>query len=153
MSDHAAKMALFDGLVTAAKALSSGRRAEIIEVLAQGPAVASSSWARGVVHRRGEMPAAPDPVVAVGMCEIVSQLAAGGSADAIRASGVAAPILIRAAPVVAVGISTLLSLRPADLYCDGLSTGRSARAHSGYPSSRRAARWPRRRSIRTASSA
>jgi rhodanese-related sulfurtransferase len=37
MSDHAAKMALFDGLVTAAKALSSGRRAEIIEVLAQGP--------------------------------------------------------------------------------------------------------------------
>jgi rhodanese-related sulfurtransferase len=37
MSDHAAKMALFDGLVTAAKALSSGRRAEIIDVLAQGP--------------------------------------------------------------------------------------------------------------------
>jgi rhodanese-related sulfurtransferase/DNA-binding transcriptional ArsR family regulator len=37
MSDHVAKMALFDGLVTAAKALSSGRRAEIIDVLAQGP--------------------------------------------------------------------------------------------------------------------
>lgn len=37
MPDHAAKMALFDGLVTAAKALSSGRRAEIIDVLAQGP--------------------------------------------------------------------------------------------------------------------
>lgn len=37
MSDHAAKMALFDGLVTAAKALSSGRRAEIVDVLAQGP--------------------------------------------------------------------------------------------------------------------
>jgi rhodanese-related sulfurtransferase/DNA-binding MarR family transcriptional regulator len=30
-------MALFDGLVTAAKALSSGRRAEIVDVLAQGP--------------------------------------------------------------------------------------------------------------------
>ena len=37
MPDHAAKMALFDGLVTAAKALSSGRRAEIVDVLAQGP--------------------------------------------------------------------------------------------------------------------
>lgn len=36
MSDHVAKMALFDGLVTPAKALSSGRRAEIIDVLAQG---------------------------------------------------------------------------------------------------------------------
>src|SRR5580765_8035498 len=31
-----AKTALFDGLVTAAKALSSGRRAEIVDVLAQG---------------------------------------------------------------------------------------------------------------------
>ena len=29
MSDHVAKMALFDGLVTAAKALSSGRRADL----------------------------------------------------------------------------------------------------------------------------
>jgi rhodanese-related sulfurtransferase/DNA-binding transcriptional ArsR family regulator len=37
MPDHAAKMALFDGLAAAAKALSSGRRAEIVEVLAQGP--------------------------------------------------------------------------------------------------------------------
>lgn len=36
MSDREAKMALFDGLVTAAKALSSGRRAEIIDLLAQG---------------------------------------------------------------------------------------------------------------------
>lgn len=33
----AAKMALFDGLATVAKALSSGRRAEIVDVLAQGP--------------------------------------------------------------------------------------------------------------------
>jgi len=37
MSDNMAKMALFDGLVAPAKALSSGRRAEIIDVLAQGP--------------------------------------------------------------------------------------------------------------------
>lgn len=36
MSDRAAKAALFDGLVTAAKALSSGRRAEIVDLLAQG---------------------------------------------------------------------------------------------------------------------
>ena len=40
MSDHAAKMALFDGLASAAKALSSGRRAEIVDVLAQGGTVA-----------------------------------------------------------------------------------------------------------------
>ena len=36
MADREAKTALFDGLVTAAKALASGRRAEIIDVLAQG---------------------------------------------------------------------------------------------------------------------
>ena len=36
MSDRVAKTALFDGLVTAAKALASGRRAEIVDVLAQG---------------------------------------------------------------------------------------------------------------------
>jgi rhodanese-related sulfurtransferase/DNA-binding MarR family transcriptional regulator len=36
MPDRAAKVALFDGLVTAAKALASGRRAEIVDVLAQG---------------------------------------------------------------------------------------------------------------------
>ena len=36
MSDRTAKDALFDGLVAAAKALASGRRAEIIDVLAQG---------------------------------------------------------------------------------------------------------------------
>lgn len=36
MSRRAAKTALFDGLVTAAKALASGRRAEIIDVLSQG---------------------------------------------------------------------------------------------------------------------
>ena len=36
MADRVAKTALFDGLVTAAKALASGRRAEIIDVLAQG---------------------------------------------------------------------------------------------------------------------
>jgi rhodanese-related sulfurtransferase/DNA-binding transcriptional ArsR family regulator len=36
MADREAKSALFDGLVTAAKALASGRRAEIIDVLAQG---------------------------------------------------------------------------------------------------------------------
>ena len=34
---RAAKDALFDALITAAKALSNGRRAEIIELLAQGP--------------------------------------------------------------------------------------------------------------------
>jgi rhodanese-related sulfurtransferase/DNA-binding transcriptional ArsR family regulator len=36
MSDHQAKAALFDTLAEAAKALSSGRRAELIDVLAQG---------------------------------------------------------------------------------------------------------------------
>ena len=36
MSDRTAKDALFDGLVAAAKALASGRRAEIIDLLAQG---------------------------------------------------------------------------------------------------------------------
>jgi len=36
MADRVAKAALFDGLVSAAKALSSGRRAEIVDVLAQG---------------------------------------------------------------------------------------------------------------------
>lgn len=36
MADRAAKAALFDGLVAAARALSSGRRAEIVDVLAQG---------------------------------------------------------------------------------------------------------------------
>jgi rhodanese-related sulfurtransferase len=36
MVDRAAKDALFDGLVASAKALSSGRRAEIIDLLAQG---------------------------------------------------------------------------------------------------------------------
>jgi rhodanese-related sulfurtransferase/DNA-binding HxlR family transcriptional regulator len=36
MADRAAKRALFDGLVVAAKALGNGRRAEIIDVLAQG---------------------------------------------------------------------------------------------------------------------
>ena len=36
MADRAAKAALFDGLVVAARALSSGRRAEIVDVLAQG---------------------------------------------------------------------------------------------------------------------
>jgi len=36
MGDRAAKAALFDGLASAAKALSSGRRAEIVDVLAQG---------------------------------------------------------------------------------------------------------------------
>ncbi len=36
MADRVAKAALFDGLVTAAKALASGRRAEIVDVLAQG---------------------------------------------------------------------------------------------------------------------
>jgi rhodanese-related sulfurtransferase/predicted transcriptional regulator len=36
MADRVAKAALFDGLVSAAKALASGRRAEIVDVLAQG---------------------------------------------------------------------------------------------------------------------
>jgi rhodanese-related sulfurtransferase len=36
MGDHEAKSALFDALAEAAKALSSGRRAELIDVLAQG---------------------------------------------------------------------------------------------------------------------
>jgi DNA-binding transcriptional ArsR family regulator len=36
MADRIAKAALFDGLVSAAKALASGRRAEIVDVLAQG---------------------------------------------------------------------------------------------------------------------
>jgi rhodanese-related sulfurtransferase/DNA-binding transcriptional ArsR family regulator len=36
VANRAAKTALFDGLVTAAKALASGRRAEIVDVLAQG---------------------------------------------------------------------------------------------------------------------
>lgn len=36
MADRVAKAALFDGLVTAAKALASGRRAEIVDILAQG---------------------------------------------------------------------------------------------------------------------
>lgn len=36
MADRIAKTALFDGLVSAAKALANGRRAEIIDVLAQG---------------------------------------------------------------------------------------------------------------------
>ena len=36
MGDHEAKAALFDALAESAKALSSGRRAELIDVLAQG---------------------------------------------------------------------------------------------------------------------
>jgi rhodanese-related sulfurtransferase len=36
VADRAAKAALFDGLASAAKALASGRRAEIVDVLAQG---------------------------------------------------------------------------------------------------------------------
>ena len=36
MAERMDKDALFDGLVTAAKALASGRRAEIVDVLAQG---------------------------------------------------------------------------------------------------------------------
>jgi rhodanese-related sulfurtransferase len=36
MADRIAKSALFDGLVSSAKALASGRRAEIVDVLAQG---------------------------------------------------------------------------------------------------------------------
>jgi rhodanese-related sulfurtransferase len=37
MGDRAAKGALFDALAQAAKALASGRRAEVVDVLAQGP--------------------------------------------------------------------------------------------------------------------
>jgi rhodanese-related sulfurtransferase/DNA-binding transcriptional ArsR family regulator len=37
MSDRAAKQALFDGFAEVAKALASGRRVEIVDVLAQGP--------------------------------------------------------------------------------------------------------------------
>lgn len=36
MGDHEAKAALYDALVEAAKALASGRRAELVDVLAQG---------------------------------------------------------------------------------------------------------------------
>src|SRR6185295_1623636 len=36
VSDRAAKQALFDGFAEVAKALASGRRAEIVDVLAQG---------------------------------------------------------------------------------------------------------------------
>jgi rhodanese-related sulfurtransferase len=36
MGDHAAKAALFDALAESAKALANGRRAELIDVLAQG---------------------------------------------------------------------------------------------------------------------
>jgi rhodanese-related sulfurtransferase/predicted transcriptional regulator len=36
MGDHRAKAALYDALAEAAKALSSGRRAELVDVLAQG---------------------------------------------------------------------------------------------------------------------
>ncbi len=36
MSDHAAKELLYDALAQAAKALSNGRRAELVDVLAQG---------------------------------------------------------------------------------------------------------------------
>ena len=36
MSDRAAKDALFDGFAEVAKALASGRRAEIVDLLAQG---------------------------------------------------------------------------------------------------------------------
>ena len=36
MSDHEAKAALYDALAEAAKALSSGRRAELVDILAQG---------------------------------------------------------------------------------------------------------------------
>lgn len=36
MADHAAKAALFDALAESAKALANGRRAELIDVLAQG---------------------------------------------------------------------------------------------------------------------
>ncbi|MDQ3306795.1 MAG: ArsR family transcriptional regulator, partial [Actinomycetota bacterium] len=36
MGDRAAKDALFDGFAQVAKALASGRRAEIVDVLAQG---------------------------------------------------------------------------------------------------------------------
>src|SRR6188474_297288 len=37
VSDRAAKQALFDGFAEVAKALASGRRVEIVDVLAQGP--------------------------------------------------------------------------------------------------------------------
>jgi rhodanese-related sulfurtransferase/DNA-binding transcriptional ArsR family regulator len=37
MGDRAAKQALFDGFAEVAKALASGRRVEIVDVLAQGP--------------------------------------------------------------------------------------------------------------------
>ena len=36
MADHAAKAALYDALADAAKALANGRRAELVDVLAQG---------------------------------------------------------------------------------------------------------------------
>jgi DNA-binding transcriptional ArsR family regulator len=36
ISDHAAKAALYDALAESAKALANGRRAELIDVLAQG---------------------------------------------------------------------------------------------------------------------
>jgi rhodanese-related sulfurtransferase len=36
MADHAAKAALYDALAEAAKALANGRRAELVDVLAQG---------------------------------------------------------------------------------------------------------------------
>src|SRR5688500_10267553 len=36
MSDHAAKAALYDALAESAKALANGRRAELVDVLAQG---------------------------------------------------------------------------------------------------------------------
>jgi rhodanese-related sulfurtransferase len=36
MADHAAKAALFDSLAESAKALANGRRAELVDVLAQG---------------------------------------------------------------------------------------------------------------------
>jgi rhodanese-related sulfurtransferase len=36
MADHAAKAALFDALAESAKALANGRRAELVDVLAQG---------------------------------------------------------------------------------------------------------------------
>src|SRR5688500_11482292 len=36
MSDHAAKVALYDALAESAKALANGRRAELVDVLSQG---------------------------------------------------------------------------------------------------------------------
>ena len=36
MADHAGKAALYDALAEAAKALANGRRAELVDVLAQG---------------------------------------------------------------------------------------------------------------------